>query len=164
MKVLLLVAFAAACKKPPPADTTDSRPPPPVDHLLPDEVVEGTEKVFGLGLPRQSHIVGRYTGSTSVRSPLPPEIVANFFRPRVKSGRCIVGASSTLFDRVVVPSRPDRQLTIEIRRSRTVSDETLITIDDVTVAPPATSIQPDEGWRRAGRTPDGKLIAPSRME
>lgn len=162
--VLLLAAVAAACKRPAPTEPADAAPPPPPDHLATGEVVAGTEMAFGLTLPRASRVVGRYTGSVVARSPLSPELVSNFVRARVKGGRCIVGATSTVFDHVVLPSAPERQLNIDIRLSRTMNEITLVTIDDVTTPPPATSITPDEGWRRAGRTPDGKLIAPSRLE
>ena len=160
--VLLMLALAAAgCKKPRPPPVEDA--PLPVDHLAHDEVPGGVEKAFALQLPRDSHIFGRLSNTVLVRSALEPEAVSNYVRARVKSGKATIGATATTFENVIVPAEPTRQLTIEIRRANGPGMRTSLTIRDSTPSPPV-EIPPDEAWRKAGLTPDGKLLDPKKVE
>ena len=164
LAVFIAMAVPACKKKPRQMEQQEvPAPRPPDDHLAPGEIEEGTEKAFALTLPRSSHVVGRYQSSVVVRSALSPELVANFVAARVKSGKRVVGTSTTVFDHVAVPSEPGRKLTIEIRLLGHFEDRTSILVQDVTPGVPA-EIPADEAWRRAGRTPEGKIIDPSKVE
>lgn len=158
----MLALAAAGCKKPRPPPP-EEHAPLPVDHLAHDEVPGGPEKVFALQLPRDSHIFGRITNTVMVRSALEPEAVANYIRARVKAGKATIGATTTTFENVIVPSEPTRQLTIEIRRTNGPGMRTSMTIRDSTPSPPV-EIPPDEAWRRAGLSSDGKLLDPKKVE
>ena len=98
-----------------------------------------------------------------VQSSLEPELVSNFVRAHVKSGKAIVGSTMTTFDHVVVPAEPNRELTIEIRRANLPGGRTAMLVRDDTPGVPAT-IPTEEAWRRAGRTTDGKLLDPKKVE
>jgi len=158
---LVFLLGAVGCKKPVPVETHTE--PLPVDHLARDEVVTGLEKAFALPLPRESHVIVRYANEVQVRSSLEPELVSNFVRAHVKAGKAIVGSTMTTFDHVVVPAEPTRELTIEIRRSNIPGGRTTMLVRDDTPGTPA-AIPTDEAWRRAGRTTDGKLLDPKKVE
>ena len=59
----------------------------PPDHLVPSEVVEGKERAFGLPLPAPRSVAARFEKTVHVQTPLTPEELVNFVRPRVKDGR-----------------------------------------------------------------------------
>lgn len=161
----LTVVGSAACRKPPP-DRRDEAPPPPPDHLAPGEVPEGGDKAFALPLPRASRVFMKFPETVHVRSSLPPEQLSNFVRARVKSGRVLVGATMTTFEDVVVPAEPKRHLTVEIRPARTFSDaRSEMVVKDVTPPPPPDENESEADRRRkAGLTPDGKLLDPNHMQ
>lgn len=154
----LLLVFAG-CRKPPPS-LTDAGPP---DHLTKNEAVEGKDKAFALPLPHAAKVYMRFPTSVHVHSTLKPEDLANFVRPRVKSGRVLIGATMTTFENVIVPAEPKRQITIEIRPGRDFRSE--MVVRDVTPPPPP---DPNESqadrMHKAGLTPDGKLIDPKHMQ
>lgn len=163
LSVLLGVGLAAlGCRKPPPPQTFDAGPPPS-DHLAPGELAEGVEKAYALPLPRVAKVASRSQGSVFVVSTAPPEQLSNFVRARVKAGRSLVGTTATTFESVVVPSEPNRTLTIEIRTGDGSSSRSTMTVRDVTLGPPAT-IPTEEAWKRAGMTPDGKLLDPKHLQ
>lgn len=135
----------------------------PVDHLLPGQLIEGKEKAFALGLPRELKVERRFETAVHASGPLSPEDVANFFRARVRDGKITVGATSTKFDKVRVPAEPDRELSIRVesgageRRCRVV-------VEDIT--PPKLPDLPDEAARlkAAGFSPTGKLLDPEHLK
>ncbi len=167
-RVILVVAavvFSAACRKPPP-DNRNQTPSPPKDHLAPGEIPEGTEKAFALPLPRASEVYMRFPESVHVRSSLGPEPISNFVRARVKSGRVLVGATMTTFEDVIVPAEPKRHITVEIRRGGPQSDtRSEMVVKDVTPPPPPDPNESEADRRRkAGLTPEGKLLDPNHMQ
>ena len=82
---LALVSACSSCKrKQDQAPKTEEAPP---DRLAPGELVEGTEKAFGLPLPRVSKVAARFRASVDITSTATPEQLANFVRARVKDGK-----------------------------------------------------------------------------
>ncbi len=158
---ILCLVGVAGCKKP--ATIDEHAQPAPVDHLAPEEVVAGTEKAYALPLPRDSQIMVRVANEIHIQSSLEPELVSNFVRAHVKAGKAIVGSTMTTFEHVVVPEEPTRVLTIEIRRTNLPGGRTTMLIRDDTPAVPA-AMPTDEAWRRAGRTTDGTLLDPKKVE
>ena len=158
-----LLTFACGCKRKPPP------PPPapvaPVDQLAPNEIVEGKEKAFSLPLPRHATVTARFDTSVTVRSPLKPEDLANFVRARVKEGNIVAGGAATRFENVVVPTEPQRRLTIDVRRSTYSGDaRSEMTVRDMTPPPVEPGLSDEERWKRLGHAPNGKVLDPKRTE
>lgn len=138
----------------------------PVDHLAEGELAEGPEGAFALRLPLASTVTMRFPESVHVRSSLPPDELASFVRARVTHGTEGVGTTTTTFTNVVVPAEPSRQLAIEIRpASLHTGARSEMVVKDVTPPPePDPSATQAELRRKAGLTPDGKLLDPKQME
>jgi hypothetical protein len=165
---LIALAFSVvaigACKRapPPPPSVQDAGP---VDHLAPGEVAEGREKAYALALPQASSVRTRFGGTIGVVSTLSPEQLSNFVRARVKEGRVVTGTSSTRFENVIVPSEPQRRLTIDVRPSRLVDGlRSEMTVQDVTPPPIEPNLTEEERWKKAGLTPDGRPLDPKHLE
>ncbi len=161
--VLVATALVASCKRSPPRN--EVAPPPPVDHLAPDEVVEGNERAFGLPLPRDSKVEARFAASVHVTSVLAPEKLANFVRARVKGGAITAGGAATKMDDVTAVADPARVLSIEVRETRghPLAKSEMI-VRDTTPPPFDPTLSEEERWKRAGLTPSGKVLDPSRLE
>jgi hypothetical protein len=162
---IALACAATACRKPPP-ETTPEAGARPIDHLAEDEVPEGPETAFALRLPRAARVSVRFTDSVQVTSTLAPEQLANFVRARVKSGQVQTGASMTTFEDVIVPAEPNRHITVEVRPGRPLSgSRSEMLVKDVTPPPPPDPNESEADRRRkAGLTPDGKLLDPKNMQ
>jgi hypothetical protein len=123
------------------------------------------QHAFTLPLPLHSRITSRFGSTVHVGSGHSLEELASFTRARVKDGKSTSGASETRFDNVVVTTNPSRVLTIEIRRA--VGDaefRSQMAITDVTPAPVNSAESDADRWRKAGLTPDGKLLDPKHMQ
>jgi hypothetical protein len=168
---LLLAATATAtsgCKSKNPTGSTSSARPPasaPPDRLAKGEIPEGKERAFTLPLPLQSSIRARFATSIHVGSTHSREELANFTRARVKEGTSSVGASETRFDNVIATKDPSRRLTIEIRTAGVAGDfRSQMVVSDVTPAPEEPNLSDADRWRKAGMTPDGKLLDPKNRQ
>ncbi len=170
MRAFLAILLAGAllglvgCRKPPPAKADAGSPPS--DHLAPNEIAEGHERAYSLTLPKASRVSIRFPGTIHVTSSLMPEELSNFIRARVKSGKMVVGATMTTFEDVIVPAEPTRHLTIEIRPGAPMSgSKSEMVVKDVTPPPPPDPNESQaERRRKAGLTPDGKLLDPQHMQ
>src|SRR4051812_10196355 len=58
----------------------------PVDHLGAGELVEGSERAFGLVLPRDVRVESRIVDLVLADANVAPEAVANYVRARVREG------------------------------------------------------------------------------
>lgn len=165
LTTLALVVGLIACRRPSP-EPLDDVGPPPSDHLAENEVAEGKQRAFSLPLPRNATIAVRFPGAIHVNSDLAPEPLSNFVRARVKAGKMIVGATTTTFEDVIVPSEPARHITVEIRPGAPLTGvRSQMVVKDVTPPPPPPPDEtPDERRRKAGLTPDGKLLDPLHMQ
>lgn len=163
LSTIAIVAIVGCRKHVAPAEDAG---PPPTDHLAVGEIPEGMEKAFALPLPRGSRIALRFPGSIHVTTSLAPEQLSNFIHTRVKAGKMVVGTTMTTFDDVVALAEPTRHLTIEIRPGAPLSGWlSQMVVKDVTPAPPPDPNEtPAERLRKAGLTPDGKLIDPQHMQ
>jgi hypothetical protein len=137
----------------------DATPPrtaataPPRDHLVPGELVEGTEVAFGLKLPRGTTIVSAFPQDIVARSTSKASDVANYIRPRVAVGTVSVGAASTIFELVQVPSNPGRELIIRVEDA--VGSGSRVTVRDVTPPPFDPTLTTEQRWKQAGMKPNG---------
>lgn len=155
-----------ACKK----KETIQQPTPidsalPVDRLAPGELPEGREVAFGLKLPQGMGIARGFPGVIHATSTtLRPEQVANYFRARVVDGTVAAGAVGTRFLGVHAKTDPKRELAIEVRAGAPGVTTCEVLLRDTTPPPVEPGLSEDERRRKAGLTPDGKLLDPKHME
>lgn len=164
---LALTLTAAACKKAPPPSAVDlDAAPAPADHLAEGELPEGADKAFALSLPTAATVDARFPSAVHASARATPEALARFVRARVTGGTERPGPSSATFEGVTVPAEPGRKLTVEIRPGQRLGGpQAEIVVRDVTPPPrPEPGMSEAELRRKAGLTPDGKLLDPNNME
>lgn len=142
---------------PPPAATSVK----PVNHLGPDELLEGGGRAFGLALPRGIDVARAFEdviyadGTPKVRA------VVEYLRPRLRDGGFRQTGESATFERVKIPESPGREFEIKVLK---VDGRTRVEVRDTTPKP--VPDLPDEAarWRQVGLTKDGKFIDPTHVE
>jgi hypothetical protein len=168
---LIAVALALAlgssacssCKRKPDEGPKTEAPPP--DRLAPGEVVEGSERAFGLPLPRASHVAVRFAASAHVTSTVTPEQLANFVRARVKEGKVTQGTASTKLENVIPRDDKNKRLTIEVRPLRAGNgNRSEMIIRDTTPPPFDPNLTDEQRYNKAGLTPQGTLLDPKHLE
>jgi hypothetical protein len=133
-----------------------------VDRLAPGELVDGPFRAFDLKLPLGMEIRETFGSVVYAWGPVDPMRLANYLRAQVKGGSISVGAAATVFDQVTVPSDAKRILRLRVdaagqgRLAR-------LEVRDVTPPPPVPASNDTERWKRAGLTPDGKLLDPTHL-
>ncbi len=140
-----------------PTGSTAPVPPPvasllPVDRTLPGELAEGTEKAFGLTLPRVVVVRGRFTDLVVGSAAVSPDQVANYVRQRVAAQSVETGPGKTVFSRAVVRGQPDVFLGIQVL-SR--GGYTELQVENLSLAKSEPGLTEVERWRAAGLKPDG---------
>jgi hypothetical protein len=165
------MALAAGCRRPePPSDRQEPpagvAPPPaatpaPVDQLAPGELLEGSERAFGVALPRIMRVKGSFVDVVYGAAPTSVHALAQYFRSRVEEGSFREGPSAATFEHVKVRGKPGLELYLRIL---TAPDGTSVEIRDAT--PRAAPLLPDEAsrWRQVGLTPNGRLIDPTHLD
>jgi len=133
----------------------------PADHLGEGELLEGTEKAFGLTLPRQVKVDSRFVDLVYASGPPRPDAVANYIRARVRFGTVRIGAANTLFEKVQMPEAPGREISIRVSAAEN-GRGCVIEMRDVTPAKPLEGNEADK-WRAMGLTPDWKLLDPQHL-
>lgn len=165
------LAGAAACagceKDEPPTFTAppagDAAPNPvPRDHLVAGELLEGSERAFGLRLPRGTKLESVFPQQIVATCDAKATDVANYIRPRVSMGAVSVGAASTIFERVQVAANPGRELVIRVEGA-TTGTGSRITVRDVTPPPVDPSLTEDQRWQQVGLTPGGRVADPTHL-
>jgi hypothetical protein len=147
-----------------PASRLDTPPPspPPVDHLGPDELLEGKERVFGVALPRGLAIEKHYPDFVYATGPMTVHALVLYFRPRLQGGALRESEKVATFEHVTAPGLPPyTELLIHFAGT---SGQTSVEMSSVT-HPPAP-VLPDEAarWRQVGLTPNGKLLDPTHLD
>lgn len=165
MLLVVSLTSAAGCRKRTEDDTRRSNPPTAPDRLQPDEIPEGTEMLEGIRLPRRSRVVEKLAGYTVVRSSLRVEQLATYVRAHVDGGNVTAGAASTNFAGVVAKGGKKAEpleIVVQPTHDPDFTSEMLVRVlpkNDI----PADASEA-ERWRRAGATPDGKLIDRQKLE
>lgn len=167
---LFVTALAAlpACRKradpPAPAASAGAETSAkPLDHLAPGELSQGMSQVFGFEVPLDMRIQGQFADVAYIEGRVSPEAVANYVRDRVEVAHVEIGAAGTVFPNARIKrGAPDRSYQFEVLRDRGF---TRLVIRDITPRrdelPKETSTE--ERWRRAGRTPDGRIVDPNQL-
>jgi hypothetical protein len=157
---LLAMADATGCKR-----KESPQPPLPTDSLARGESVEGPDKAYALPLPRLSRVTWRGQNSITVLSNLTHEDLVNFVRARVQNGDVTSGSGATQLRNVVVPSEPKRILTIEIRPAPPMAGgRSQMIVTDTTPLPDDPKLTEEERWKKAGLTPQGKVLDPKQLQ
>lgn len=141
--------------------SASSVPAPPVDRTLPGELAEGSERAFGLPIPRRMRIRARFPDAVFAIGDVPPDRLSNYVRARVVAGNVETGPAKTVFARATLKDAPQRMLRIEVVTRAHLSE---LVVRDETRPPAEQGLTVEERWRRHGLTPDGKVIDPTRLE
>lgn len=163
----LLVALAVGCrgKRQPteleiPAPSAPASAALPVDRALPDELAEGTEKVFGFPLPRLMHARAGFNDVAFVAGDVFSHRLANYVRQRVVASKIETGPVKTVFSRAVVRGQPGVELDIEVV-ARGNSAEMIV--HKLPNEKPTPGLSDEERWRAAGFKPDGTVLDPTHL-
>lgn len=126
--------------------------------MAPDELIEGTERAFGLLLPRDVHVESAFAQVLYANSEVGVHPLTKYFRTRVEGGAFDEDDTSATFTHVRIRASPGREFRIHIGRA---PQGARVEIRDST-PPPAPDL-PDEAarWRNVGLTPQGRLIPPT---
>jgi hypothetical protein len=172
LAVVLAVAFAAAgCRKPTlasgdgPVSSAGAPLAPsatPADHLGPDELIEGTEKAFGIPLPRGLVVGHRYPYAVDGTGTMTVHALVMYFRPRLQGGSLRESEKVATFEHVTVAGLPPyTDLTI---RLATGLNETRVDIVSTTHPPAAELPDVPSRWKQVGLTPQGKVLDPTHLD
>jgi hypothetical protein len=134
----------------------------PVDHLGPDELIEGPDRAFGVALPRGLTVEERYPDTVYASGPVTVHALVLYLRPRLQGGSLRESPTVATFEHVGTSGLPPNtdlsiHLTMGIGKTRVAISSTTL--------PPAP-VLPDEAsrWRQAGLTPDGKILDPTHLD
>lgn len=158
--------FAAGCKggsdpSTEPAPAPVEGPRPPVDKLEPGELAEGSEKAFGLAIPRAMLIEARFPDAVFAAGEIAPELVVNYVRKRVVSEGVEASPAKTVFPRATLKDAPASVVQIEVvARGRATS----LVVRDVTRPPAKDGLSEEQRWKELGLTPQGEPLDPTTLE
>jgi hypothetical protein len=133
----------------------------PVDHLAPGELVEGSQKAFGLTLPRELHVTQSFVDVVSATGPVSVHSLVRYLSTRLEGGSVREGTDAATFQHVAVKGAPGLELLVHIGSVLGGSRVEIHTVPH----PPAAQL-PDEQsrWRQVGLTSQGKVIDPAHFE
>ena len=133
----------------------------PADHALRDEIAEGSEKAFGLPIPRQIQVIGRFDDVVFATGDVAPELVANYVRQRVIASHVETGPAKTVFTGVTLRVNPGRTLRVDVISRNGYTD---LTVRDETRPPASPGLTEAERWKAQGLTPGGAPLDPTHLE
>jgi hypothetical protein len=159
---------AGGCKQPTeeaPAPVQVAEPVPtasaPLDHLAPDELLEGDRAAFQLRLPRDLRVDGNFADVVFATGEVGIHPLVKYFRARLAEGSLREGDDAATFEHVRVAGKGTDELSVHITKS---FGRTRVEIRNVT--PKEQPNLPDDAarWRQAGLTPQGRPLDPKRFE
>jgi hypothetical protein len=165
-----LALAGSGCSKPSvatgdaPASKLDNPPPstPPVDHLGPNELIEGADRAFGVPLPRGLTVEQRYPDFVYATGPMTVHALVVYFRARLQGGSVRESETVATFDRVTVaglPPNTDLSIHLAVTLNKTV-------VEMSSTTHPLAPDLPDVAarWRQVGLTPNGKVLDPTHLD
>lgn len=172
LAVALVGSLAAACHKEREGSSEPPAPPAPVavaqaqplDHLAADELLEGEKSAFGVVLPRALHVDGAFVDVVFASAPsgqVGVHPLTKYFRARLTEGSLREGDEAATFEHVHVPGKGDLELALYIRAAGAL---TRVEFRDTTPKPQPKLPDDAARWRRAGLTPNGRLLDPTHLE
>jgi hypothetical protein len=167
--LLLAAALLLGCSKSEPEEPAPAAPaattstPKPVDHLAPNELLEGKDKALGLVLPRGAIIQQAFVDVVYVQARVKLEAMVEYVKARVREGSFTKSDKSATFERVKIPTNPGVLLRVRIERAPDMSIK--VEVRDVTPPPNPNLPNEEERWKQVGMTKDGRLLPdPKRNE
>jgi hypothetical protein len=136
-------------------------PPGPADHLAPGELLEGTDKAFGITLPRGLRVDSAFVDAVYTSGMLDVHALATYFSAHLQNGDLREGATSATFEHVNAKDKPGRLLTVHIAK---MGDGARVDFRDVTPVPGPNLPDDTARWRHVGLTPNGRLIDPTHLD
>lgn len=164
--VLVAALAASGCRSkereaPAPSPSATRAP----DRLTEGEIPEGRERAFTLPLPLHSAIKARFGRSIHIASPHTREELSRFVLARIKDGKTSTAGNTTQYEKVLVSKDPSKTLSIHIRSAALGGEyKSQMVVEDVTPMPEEPGLTDADRWRKAGLTPEGKLIDPKHMQ
>jgi hypothetical protein len=120
--------------------------------VLPGELAEGTEKAFGLTLPRIVVVRARFEDVVFGMADVSPDKVANYVRQRVTANKVETGPVKTVFSRATVREKPGVELDIEVLSRGGVTE---LQVRNLSLWKTPAGLTDEERWRAAGFKADG---------
>lgn len=144
-----------------PTTSAAAKPKTP-DRLAPGELEEGKQDLYGLKLPAQMKLEGKFAKSGRASGRVRPEDLSDYVRERVDVAHVEIAAERTVFPKARIKAGDENRVyRIEViprgKGSRLV-------VRDITKPPAPKGLSQAEMRRRAGLTPDGKQLDPKNME
>jgi hypothetical protein len=148
-----LLLVSPSCKsKDPPAAPAAATP----DRLKSNEPVLGTEKAFGIPVPRELKVRARFGESVHLEGPASAASLTEYFRGYVLVDHLELSGTETIFPRVRIKGSTDSRL-FRIRISEISKKRSEVVIEDVTPAPTTPGLNEAQRWEQVGMNPDGTL-------
>lgn len=150
-----MVILVGCRDEPAPPAVPPVAPSAPIDTTEPGEIAEGSERAFGLPIPRDMRIKARLDDTWYAEGRFSLEDLANYVRDRVEPARIDRGPNKTVFVDAALAGDESRRVEVEIIRG---SGRVEMIVRDRTRPPVEEGLSVEERWRRAGMTPDGKVL------
>jgi hypothetical protein len=132
------------------------------DRLDPGELAAGKTLVFGFSVPREMTVERRFHNEAHLSGSVSQAALIDYVRKRVAAAHVELAGRHSVFDNVrITGGDPQRLYRFEVVPDGT---RTRLVIRDVTPPPTVQGISEAERWRRAGLTPDGRLLDPKKLE
>lgn len=129
----------------------------PVDHLAPGELVEGSEKAFGLVLPKVMKVERSFDDVVFAIGLAPVEALSKYVEAHVRDGTVKDTADGRVFDKVKVPG--ETKLLKIVISPPPLGGGTRLQVRDVTPPPPNDNLPDEEArWRAVGLKPNGEPL------
>lgn len=162
--VAAVFASASGCKRPSSqlisAVSSGARP----DRLGPHEAPPGAVELWGLLLPTGSRIERGFGERTYATVPLSPEATIEHLRTEADGEFQVTRtAEGAVIPHVHVRGAEPDQL-LWVRVGSEVMGSSRVTVERVHLVPPPSALEHDEVMRKAGLTPDGRLLNPAKQE
>jgi hypothetical protein len=170
--VLAATAVGSACTRQQPDGAPETSPSgtharapepgaPPVDHLAPGELTEGSQKAFGVPLPRDVQVTQSFVDLVSATGPVSVRSLVRYLSTHLEGGSLREGAEAATFEHVTARGQPELELMVHIG---SVFGGSRIEIHKVPRLPAAVLPDEESRWRQVGLTPQGRVIDPTHFE
>ncbi|HKO93565.1 MAG TPA: hypothetical protein VJU61_20570 [Polyangiaceae bacterium] len=132
------------------------QPAPAPDRLSGEERLPEAETAFGLALPRGLRLKQAFNDSAHFAGKLPPSAVVEQLGSQLVPSRLELMGMRSVFARVQIKGDTQKRwFRIEVSP---MSGGSRLHIQDLTPARVPEGLSPEEMWKLAGRTPDGKPV------
>jgi hypothetical protein len=125
-------------------------------------VLEGEKRIFGFPVPRDMSMVSETRRTAEAAGPVRADDLSEYIRARVLVGHVEIAQKRIVFPQVKLRGdTSERALRIEVVDDGSASRLLVYKLES---RPPVEGLSEEARWRKAGITPDGKLIDPHSLE